>query len=132
MALKLRATRPPRARLLNDSSCAPAHNTPVPLERSPPASFKRMLGSRIRHLSRVTSRQHEENHADKSYNHALNETLRCTEGGISHIRWPNQTENSERGAKAKPFTDTQGNLHECAVNSTEEDCQNPHDSDVSP
>ena len=29
---------------LNDSSCAPAHNTPFPLERSPPASFKRMLG----------------------------------------------------------------------------------------
>ena len=30
--------------LLNDSSCAPAHNTPFPLERSPPASFKRLLG----------------------------------------------------------------------------------------
>src|SRR5881409_1152475 len=30
---------------LNDSSCAPAHNTPLPLERSPPASFKRLLGS---------------------------------------------------------------------------------------
>ena len=29
---------------MNDSSCAPAHNTPLPLERSPPASFKRLLG----------------------------------------------------------------------------------------
>ena len=37
------ATRSPRAVSLNDSSCAPAHNTPIPLERSPPASFKRML-----------------------------------------------------------------------------------------
>src|SRR6266571_7634852 len=30
---------------LNDSSCAPAHNTPLPLRRSPPASFKRLLDS---------------------------------------------------------------------------------------
>src|SRR5439155_3823460 len=29
------------------SSCAPAHNTPPPLERSPPASFKRLLGARL-------------------------------------------------------------------------------------
>jgi len=29
---------------LNDSSCASAHNTPLPLERSPPGSFKRLLG----------------------------------------------------------------------------------------
>src|SRR5213078_1589602 len=45
IALKLRATRPPRGVSLNDSSCAPAHNTPLPLERSPPGSFKRLLGS---------------------------------------------------------------------------------------
>src|SRR6266480_3487241 len=32
---------------LNDSSCAPAHNTPFPLERSPPASFKRLLGGTL-------------------------------------------------------------------------------------
>jgi len=31
---------------VNDSSCAPAHNIPVPLERSAPASFKRLLGCR--------------------------------------------------------------------------------------
>ncbi len=30
---------------MNDSSCASAHNTPLPLERSPPARFKRLLGS---------------------------------------------------------------------------------------
>src|SRR2546428_9550727 len=41
-----RAPRPRGARLLNDSPCAQAHNTPVPLERSPPASFKRLLDSR--------------------------------------------------------------------------------------
>ena len=29
---------------LNDSSCPPGHNTPLPLERSPPGSFKRLLG----------------------------------------------------------------------------------------
>ena len=29
---------------MNDSSCPPGHNTPLPLERSPPASFKRLLG----------------------------------------------------------------------------------------
>ena len=33
---------------LNDSSCAPAHNTPLPLERAPPASFKRLLGTALR------------------------------------------------------------------------------------
>src|SRR5207245_4026637 len=31
----------------NDSSCAPAHNTPFPLRRSPPASFKRLLDGGI-------------------------------------------------------------------------------------
>ncbi len=46
IALKLRATSPPRTVSLNDSSCAPAHNALLPLERSPPASFKRMLGCR--------------------------------------------------------------------------------------
>jgi len=39
-------TRPQGAVSLNDSSCAPAHNTPLPLERSPPGSFKRLLGAR--------------------------------------------------------------------------------------
>src|SRR2546422_8081246 len=60
MALKLRATRPPRARSLNDSLCAPAHNTPLPLERSPPASFKRLLDSALvaaESDSRDTNRQ---------------------------------------------------------------------------
>src|SRR5438105_12507951 len=28
----------------DDSPCPPGHNTPFPLERSPPASFKRLLG----------------------------------------------------------------------------------------
>ena len=30
--------------MLNVSSCPPGHNTPIPLERSPPGSFKRLLG----------------------------------------------------------------------------------------
>src|SRR2546427_11809708 len=29
---------------LNDSSCPLGHNAPLPLERSPPGSFKRLLG----------------------------------------------------------------------------------------
>src|SRR5437667_12137664 len=33
-----------RARLLDDSPCPPGHNTPFPLKRSPPVSFKRLLG----------------------------------------------------------------------------------------
>src|SRR2546427_266519 len=45
IALKLRATRPRAHPSLNDSSCPLAHNTPLPLERSPPVSFKRLLGS---------------------------------------------------------------------------------------
>src|SRR3989442_6578868 len=44
MALKLRATPPLAPRVLDDSSCAPGDNTPAPLERSPPVSFKRLLG----------------------------------------------------------------------------------------
>ena len=35
------------ASMLNDSACRPAHNTPFPLERSLPASFKRLLGGGI-------------------------------------------------------------------------------------
>src|SRR5881392_1006036 len=30
---------------LNDSSCPSGHNTPLPLKRSPPVSFKRLLDS---------------------------------------------------------------------------------------
>ena len=30
--------------MLNVSSCPSGHNTPIPLKRSPPASFKRLLG----------------------------------------------------------------------------------------
>src|SRR6266568_54156 len=54
---KLGATRPPRAASLNDSSCAAAHNTPLPLERSPPASFKRLLGCR-RTVDTTSPREH--------------------------------------------------------------------------
>jgi len=34
------------ARGVDDGPCPPGHNTPLPLERSPPASFKRLLGGR--------------------------------------------------------------------------------------
>src|SRR6266581_6293495 len=53
MALKLRATRTPAHPLLNDSSCAPAHNTPLPLKRSPPVSFKRLLGGKLMVLCKL-------------------------------------------------------------------------------
>ena len=36
---------PAGARVVDASPCPPGHNTPLPLERSPPASFKRLLGS---------------------------------------------------------------------------------------
>src|SRR5438445_12118386 len=44
--LKLRATRPPAQGRGTKSVPRQGHNTPVPLERSPPARFKRLLGRR--------------------------------------------------------------------------------------
>src|SRR6266571_6059938 len=38
---------PAGARVVDDSPCPPGHNTPLPLKRSPPASFKRLLDSGI-------------------------------------------------------------------------------------
>src|SRR5437773_373625 len=32
----------------DDSPCPPGHNTPLPLKRSPPVSFKRLLGAGFR------------------------------------------------------------------------------------
>ena len=42
--------------LLNDSSCPPGHNTPLSLERSPPASFKRLFGRTFPSLCRQARR----------------------------------------------------------------------------
>src|SRR2546422_1095862 len=36
---------PAGARVVDDSPCPLGHNTPLPLERAPPASFTRLLGS---------------------------------------------------------------------------------------
>src|SRR2546427_11887343 len=47
MALKLRATRPAAQGRGTKSVPRQGRNTPLPLERSPPASFKRLLGSGI-------------------------------------------------------------------------------------
>src|SRR6266480_6836872 len=44
MALKLRATRPPAQGCGTKSVPRQGHNTPLPLKRSPPVSFKRLLG----------------------------------------------------------------------------------------
>src|SRR5437667_4936377 len=41
---------PGGARPLDDSPCPPGHNTPLPLRRSAPASFKRLLGSPLAYL----------------------------------------------------------------------------------
>src|SRR5205807_7878073 len=38
---------PAGARVVDDSPCPPGHNTPLPLGRSTPASFKRLLGRRF-------------------------------------------------------------------------------------
>src|SRR5205807_7275098 len=46
ISLRLRATRPPAQGRGTKSVPRQGHNTPVPLERSPPASFKRLLGGR--------------------------------------------------------------------------------------
>src|SRR5436190_18026947 len=43
--LKVRATRPPAQGRWTKSVPRQGHNTPFPLKRSPPASFKRLLGS---------------------------------------------------------------------------------------
>src|SRR2546430_10545665 len=42
--LKLRATRPPAQGRGTKSVPRQGHNTPLPLKRSPPGSFKRLLG----------------------------------------------------------------------------------------
>src|SRR5712691_13451990 len=49
---------------LNDSSCASAHNTPFPLKRSPPASFKRLLGGLRLRLHRPVGARRLNNHID--------------------------------------------------------------------
>src|SRR5207302_11049266 len=50
VGVKLAGASPAGELSLNDSSCALGHNTLFPLRRSPPGSFKRMLGSRVRVL----------------------------------------------------------------------------------
>src|SRR5216117_1261794 len=42
--LKVRATRPPAQECGTKSVPRQGHNTPFPLEQSPPVSFKRLLG----------------------------------------------------------------------------------------
>ncbi len=50
---------PAGARLLDDSPCPPGHNTPFPLERSPPASFWRELAkSRLCQLDGEMGTEH--------------------------------------------------------------------------
>src|SRR3989442_9082130 len=44
MALRRGATRPPAQGRGTKSVPRQGHNTPIPLKRSPPASFKRLLG----------------------------------------------------------------------------------------
>src|SRR5438477_2684979 len=44
IALKLRATRPPAQECWTTVRARQGTNTPVPLRRSPPGSFKRLLG----------------------------------------------------------------------------------------
>src|SRR5438105_14146556 len=47
--LKVRATRPPAQGRGTKSVPRQGHNTPFPLKRSPPASFKRLLGGTYSH-----------------------------------------------------------------------------------
>src|SRR5216110_3198080 len=58
---------PAGARVVDDSPCPPGHNTPLPLERSPPVSFKRLLGATLRIAEIVTSpglQEHHKNHCE--------------------------------------------------------------------
>src|SRR3989454_1157684 len=107
MALKLRATRPPRARLLNDSSCAPAHNTPLPLERSPPGSFKRLLG-RIRSRRSATRRADQTPHktngeAERSRNEDAEQRALIGARGYDHRA--DEPEEESDGADAQRKAD---------------------------
>src|SRR5207248_2522296 len=97
-----------------------------------PAASKRLLGSRIRHLSRVTSRQHEQNHSDHRYKHTLNETLRRTELWILHVRWPEQAENRNSGAETETDPNRQGHQPNRAVDNDEQAHQGPYCENVSP
>src|SRR5438445_8074380 len=49
--------RPPRSTLFPYTTLFRSHNTPIPLERSPPGSFKRLLGSDLPHST--MGRAHE-------------------------------------------------------------------------
>src|SRR5207302_6757367 len=49
IALKLRATRPPAQGVGTTVGARQGATTPVPLKRSPPGSFKRLLGAALRH-----------------------------------------------------------------------------------
>src|SRR5438552_14426105 len=46
-----------RARLLDDSPWPPTHNTPFPLKRSPPVSFKRLLDGGFLQLAPTSGRR---------------------------------------------------------------------------
>src|SRR2546422_3230082 len=86
--------RPPRSTLFpyttlfrsNDSSGAPAHNTPLPLERSPPASFKRLLGCRYHEFGSLTDRK--------------STRLNSSHGYISYAVFCLKKKNSEDDAKS--------------------------------
>src|SRR5947207_9742725 len=54
---KLRATRRPAQGCGTKSVPRQGHNTPLPLERSPPGSFKRLLGGKRRLLMSVKQSQ---------------------------------------------------------------------------
>src|SRR5205807_9347519 len=71
--LKLRATRAPAQGRWTNSPCTPGHNTPLPLERSPPASFKRLLGCQARERSANMEPLEINHEAQKRLNHAENQ-----------------------------------------------------------
>src|SRR5205809_7204533 len=55
--------------LMNDSSCALAHNTPLPLKRSPAVSFKRLLGRCSLCVSLGSTKRDEQSRHDEATDH---------------------------------------------------------------
>src|SRR2546426_3829838 len=50
---------PAGARVVDDSPCPLGHNTPLPLKRSAPASFKRLLGGNLARRSHQSAPAHD-------------------------------------------------------------------------
>src|SRR6266550_1178507 len=79
--LKVRATRPPAPGWMTSVRARQGANTPLPLRRSPPASFKRLLGSSTPAIKLPTiderddeNEQHHDDAANECRSHKVAES----------------------------------------------------------